>query len=248
MGDRYIGPELNALRADLGLKPMRRILSNWHSPRLAIGLFPEWFGAPQSDWPPQIRLAGFPLFDGGATADLPPDVLRFLDAGKPPVVFTFGTGLAHSAEWFRAATDACAISGVRGILLTRFRDQLPAELPPGVIHCSFAPFQKLFPRCAAAVHHGGVGTIAKALAAGTPQVIQPICFDQADNGLRVKNLGAGDVLPSGRPDGGRIAKALARLLNPETAARCRQLRDRFVDTNALTRAAEMVEQMDLARV
>lgn len=248
VGDRYIGPELNALRADLGLKPLRRVLSNWFSPQRIVGLFPEWFGAPQSDWPPQLRLAGFPMFDSGPVRELPPELDRFLAGGEPPVIFTFGTGLAHSSEWFRASLDACAISGVRGVLLTRFRDQLPAQLPPGVVHCEFAPFQKLFPRCAAVVHHGGVGTIAKALAAGVPQVIQPICFDQADNGLRVKRLGAGELLPSGRPAGARIAKALTQLRNPETTTHCRRLRQRLENTNSLHLAAEMIEQINPARI
>jgi len=43
-------------------------------------------------------------------------------------------------------------------------------------------------------HHGGIGTVAIALARTTPQLILPICFDQIDNGTRVKLLGAGDWL------------------------------------------------------
>ena len=38
----------------------------------------------------------------------------------------------------------------------------------GRFYVPFAPFRQLFPRCAAVVHHGGVGTVAKALAAGVP--------------------------------------------------------------------------------
>ena len=48
------------------------------------------------------------------------------------------------------------------------------------------------------VHHGGIGTVANAIAAGVPQLIRPICFDQMDNGMRVKRLGAGDCLRARR--------------------------------------------------
>ena len=84
---------------------------------------------------------------------------------------------------------------MRGILLTKYAAQVPDPLPPNVIRVGFAPFRKLFPRCAAVVHHGGIGTVAKALAAGVPQLVLPGAFDQTDNATRVKRLGAGDWFP-----------------------------------------------------
>ncbi|KAJ8529825.1 hypothetical protein K7X08_036660 [Anisodus acutangulus] len=40
------------------------------------------------------------------------------------------------------------------------------------------PYNWLFPRCAAAIHHGGSGSTAAALQAGVPQVICPFMLDQ----------------------------------------------------------------------
>ncbi|KAI8532182.1 hypothetical protein RHMOL_Rhmol11G0193500 [Rhododendron molle] len=40
------------------------------------------------------------------------------------------------------------------------------------------PYKWLFPRCAAAIHHGGSGSTAAALHAGIPQVICPFMLDQ----------------------------------------------------------------------
>src|SRR4029077_17247403 len=115
-------------------------------------------------------------------------------AAPPPIAFTFGTGMMHGARLFRASIEACERLGARGILLTGFSDQLPAPLPRLVHHCPYASFQKLFPRCAAVVHHGGVGTTAQALAAGVPQLVLPLAWDQPDNAARVKGLGVGDRL------------------------------------------------------
>ncbi|XP_019418459.1 PREDICTED: sterol 3-beta-glucosyltransferase UGT80B1 [Lupinus angustifolius] len=40
------------------------------------------------------------------------------------------------------------------------------------------PYGWLFPKCAAVIHHGGSGTTAAALQAGTPQVVCPFMLDQ----------------------------------------------------------------------
>ncbi|KAL5176178.1 Sterol 3-beta-glucosyltransferase UGT80A2 [Glycine soja] len=40
------------------------------------------------------------------------------------------------------------------------------------------PYGWLFPKCAAVIHHGGSGTTAAALQAGTPQVVCPFILDQ----------------------------------------------------------------------
>jgi UDP:flavonoid glycosyltransferase YjiC (YdhE family) len=243
VGDILMSRELNRLRAELGLKPMRRILSNWLSRQLVIGMFPDWFGPPQADWPAQIRLVGFPMFDGVSDQDLPAEVVKFCEAGPPPVAFTFGTGMAHSARLFQEALAACAILGRRGILLTKYRNQLPDALPPAVLHCNFAPFQTLFPHCAAVVHHGGIGTVAKAMAAGIPQLIHPQCFDQIDNGMRLKRLGTGDCLRAKRSGGKRIAAALTALMTEEVQTRCRALSTRLNGVAAFATSAGLLEKL-----
>jgi hypothetical protein len=43
--------------------------------------------------------------------------------------------------------------------------------------------------CAAALHHGGSGTTAAGLAAGTPQVVAPLQFDQPFWAERLAHLG-----------------------------------------------------------
>jgi len=241
-GDLLIGPDLNRVRASVGLRPVRRLFRWWLSPELVIGMFPDWYGPPQSDWPPQIRVSGFPLFDGHSSA-LAPEVREFCRDGHC-VAFTFGTGMMHAAHLFRAAVDACRIAGTRALLLTRFAGQLPEPLPPSVRHVEFAPFQQLFPLCAAVVHHGGVGTVAKALAAGTPQLVLPICYDQFDNAIRVERLGAGTWLPPRRRTARHVATALAGLLTPESRARSRAIAARLSGHDALATAATWVEELE----
>jgi len=43
-----IGRELNRVRASLGLPPVRRLFRWWLSPELMIGMFSQWYAAPQA--------------------------------------------------------------------------------------------------------------------------------------------------------------------------------------------------------
>jgi UDP:flavonoid glycosyltransferase YjiC (YdhE family) len=185
-----LGPQLNALRRELGLAPLRLIYSRWlFASDLVLGLFSKWFGPPQPDWPANTRVVGFPLWDSLADAPLPDEVCDFLSAGPPPIAFSPGSANRGAHAFFAAAVEACDRLGCRGILLTKYDHQLPSRLPDSVRHFGFVPLSKLLPHTAALVHHGGIGTCAQALAAGVPQVVQPMAYDQFDNSRRLMRLG-----------------------------------------------------------
>jgi len=243
--DRLIGPELNGLRGELGLPPVRRSFDGYiHSPQLTVGLFPEWYCPFAPDWPPQTRLTGFPLYDEQDVSSLSAEVRAFLDAGPPPVVFTPGSAMTHAGPQFAAVADACAKSGRRAILLTRHPEQLPASLPPGVRHFDYVPFSQLLPHCAASIHHGGIGSVAQALAAGVPQVVMSMSHDQFDNAERLEKMGVGAALPPKVFKADRLAALLERLLNsPDVAAACRKAKSRFTGAAPLDDTAKLLESL-----
>ena len=155
MVDRWTKADVNAYRAELGLAPARGILSWMDSPQKVLGLFPDWFGAPQDDWPAHVEATAFPQFDAAAARPMDESLSRFLDAGPPPIVLTAGSPAKGVGGFYRHAADACERLGRRGVLVTRYADDVPRELPDGVVHASYAPFSDLLPRAAALVHHGG---------------------------------------------------------------------------------------------
>jgi UDP:flavonoid glycosyltransferase YjiC (YdhE family) len=238
-----MGRELNRLRLSVGLNQVRRIFDWWLSPQLILGFFPDWFGPPQRDWAPQIKLCGFPLFDGRADAELPVDVAEFCSSGPPAIAFTFGTGMMHGSHLFRMAIDACDLLGVRGILLTRHTSQLPAELPPFIKQCGFAPFGRLFPRCRAVVHHGGIGTIAKAFAATAPQLVMPVAYDQLDNAKRVAHLGTGTFIRPRRATAAKIASLLRGLMDSQVKVRCEAISNRLKGTTAFESVVDAISEL-----
>ena len=246
--DLRMGPALNSFRAELGLASVRHIGSEWwHSPQRVIGLFPDWFAAPQADWPPRMVLTGFPLYDQREVSNLPPPLEAFLAeaeaAGEPPVVFAPGSANRQAQRFFEAAAEACSRLGLRGILLTPFSEQLPAKLPNSVIHVDYAPFSALLPRIGALVHHGGIGTCAQALAAGCPQLVMPMTFDQPDNAARLVRLGVGRAVPPKRFTGARVASELAELLgNPSVSRSCAEIANRFTGADPIGRTCDLIEQ------
>jgi rhamnosyltransferase subunit B len=166
--DPLIAPAVNALRSRVSLPPVSRIFTSWNnSPQLVLGLFPDWFGPMQPDWPAHTALVGFPLWDPPAGDSLSAEVDEFLSAGEPPIVFAPGSANVQATEFFRTAAEVCEQLGRRGVLMTKY-PELPRDLPASVRQFGFVPFSNLLPRAAALVHHGGIGTCGQGLAAGLP--------------------------------------------------------------------------------
>lgn len=238
-------PEMNSFRRELGLAPVARPFERWiHSPDLIIGMFPEWFAAPQPDWPDHVHLTGFPLYDEAEVQEIPSALNEFLDAGAPPIIFVTGSGMRLARGFFEASTQACQRMGRRGLLLTRFADQIPASLPDGIRHFEYVPFSRVLPRAAALVHHGGIGTMAQAFRAGVPQLVTPSNFDQPDNAARLRRLGAGDSIMLRRYTADRAAEKLQRLLaSPSVVARCLKLKRNFDGVDAIGSTCELIESV-----
>ena len=197
--DPLVKPALESLRAELGLPGLRGpVFGPWlHSPLAGLTLFPPWFAATPSDWPPQVQRGTFPLYDepGAAAPDASlagaAGLHQFLDAGPAPVVFMPGSAQQGTEDFFRSALAACQQLGIRGVLLGHAAGLGNEPLPESVWAAPYFPFAPLLPRARAIVHHGGIGTCAQALRAGLAQLVWPQAYDQFDNALRLEQLGVG---------------------------------------------------------
>lgn len=248
--DRALAPEINRFRKEQSLPPVKHIFGDWmHSPLATIGLFPDWFASPQPDWPPQTRLTGFIFHDKrDDNEQLPQAVLDFLDAGDPPIVFTPGTAMKHGEQFFEASIQACQMLGRRGMLLTQHKDQLPSTLPEGIRHFEYLPFSLVLPRVAVLVHHGGIGTIAQALAAGIPQIIRPMTHDQPDNAARVQLLGTGVSISPKEYAAQNVSERLNGLLSSsDVSARGREYAQRIDPQQSLQETCDLIENLSYAR-
>ena len=242
--DPQITPALNQWRETLGLPPVHRVFKDWvNSPQLVIGLFPEWFGARQPDWPVRFHHTSFPLWDDPGGAPLDAELSAFLESGTAPVVVFPGSANRHATPFFAAAAEALKQLGRRGLFLTGFVEQLPPDLPATILHRTYAPFSAVLPRSAALVHHGGIGTMAQGFAAGIPQLIMPMAFDQPDNAIRATELGVARWLRPTHFTAERVTAALRELLDDPAVARAAAgCRGRLQGLNGVGMTCDVLEE------
>ena len=242
--DPVVRKMVEPIRGEFGLPPQRHYFAHWlHSPLLTMGLFPDWFAPPQPDWPASVRLTSFPLADTVSGRGVPDELNRLLETQRP-VVFTPGTGNVQASAFFAAGLEATGNLKLPAVVLTPHREQLPESLPPHVRHFPFAPLSQILDRCAALVHHGGIGTTAAALAGGIPQVIMPLSHDQPDNAARVVRNGWGTRLWPRQFTAQRLTPALREALASEAIiSNCRTAAGRLRQSNGLVAACEMVESV-----
>ena len=242
--DRALKRPLNDFRATLGLAPVDRVMHRWlHSPQLVIGFFADWFAPVQPDWPANVHLVGFPLWDAGRSRALTADAEAFLKEGAP-VVFTPGSAGATMHAYFRESVDAARDLGIRAMLVTNFPEQVPAELPANVKVFGYQPFSELLPRALLLVYHGGIGTLAQTIRAGIPHLVVPNGHDQFDNGWRIERLGLGRAIPQTRYRAGVVARALREILGDDAGRqRCAEAASRIEPDTAIRSACELIETL-----
>ncbi|MCB8945385.1 MAG: glycosyltransferase [Ardenticatenaceae bacterium] len=243
--DRLLAPETNRVRAELGLPPVKSIFGDWmHSPQKVLCLFPDWYAPPQPDWPPNTEMVGFIRYDGAESSIIPPELEAFLQAGEPPIVFTPGTAMQHGRSFFEASVQAAQILGKRALLLSRHRDHIPEHLPDSIRYFEYVPFSLVLPRTAALVYHGGIGTLAQAMAAGIPHLVMPLSHDQPDNARLIKRLGVGDSLLPKEYKTTAVVQKLDHLLNdPIVQAKCQEYARRMDFEQSLAKACDVIEQV-----
>lgn len=221
-------PALNAARHDAGLPPVRSYFG--HIQEAAdhyMPLFPSWYAEAQADWPAPRVQGDFIFYKALQSQQISPDLEAFLQAGSPPVVFTAGTGNFQAGRLYSTVIPVLERLGLRAVFLTHARHQLPENLPSGMLWQPYAPFDKILPRAAVLVQHGGIGTTAEALRAGVPQLATPFGYDQYDNARRIGELGAGRSIPFQHLTEAKFETAIRALCTPEAQSAAKATATRF---------------------
>lgn len=148
---------------------------------------------PPADWRGRQIVSGYWFLPREEDFRPSPELARFLSEGEPPVYVGFGSMAdGDHQEVTRIVVEALKRVGKRGLLSLGWgglgEEGLPSEMLP---LAGYIPHRWLFPRVAAAVHHGGAGTTAEALRAGVPQVVVPFFADQFFWAQRVRLLAVG---------------------------------------------------------
>lgn len=244
--DQALAKPLNKFRATLGLPNVSRVMNRWwFSPQRILGLYPDWFSPVPSEWKEEIVLTGFPYFDTMTDRSNLGEVQAFLDAGSAPLVFSQASLVKDAKGYFSTCAEIAKAMNRRAILLTAHPEHLPRPLPNDVVSFGFVPLSDVLPQAAAFIHHGGVGSIAQALAAGVPQLTVPGFIDQPDNSKRLLKLGVSANLMPKDFSKEKAVPLLSKLISSTSVREnCRKYARLSEDRESFTRAAIELEKLE----
>jgi daunorubicin resistance ABC transporter ATP-binding subunit len=237
------------MRRDLGLAPSRGRLSARMTAAAGLevqAIDPQLFPDLPAEWGSRRPLVGFVDFDDQTlTAISATDATleAWLDAGPPPIYWGFGSmPVGDPQATLDLVAAVSAQLGIRSLVCAGWSefDTHDDELVRVVQSISH---RVVLARCAVAVHHGGAGTTAAALRAGTPSLVAWFGADQQFWGRRLEALGVGLVTAFADLDVDRVTAALRVLMAPGIQAQASEVKHKLIDPAAATAAlADLVER------
>src|SRR3954451_24108362 len=193
--DRALRVGLEQGRRDLNIQRERLdlpMIDRFHggiSPDLAlVATYPQLEYPRQ--WPGGVEITG-PM-----TFELPHPEIELPPGDDPLVLVAPSTAHDSDNHLVRTALAALADEPVRVVATTnRVAPQSPIEVPGNAKLVEWLSYSQLMPAASLVISHGGHGTVARALGAGTPVLICPIIGDISDTAMRVAWAGTGLSLP-----------------------------------------------------
>lgn len=237
--------DINEIRAELELEPIHSWAKYLAAPKKVIGFWPHWFAETGEEWLIKPEALGFPFENEGEGAETE-DVSKFvafIEKHGTPVLVAGGSSKAVSPDFFDVAIKGCRGAGYPAVVVTKYRELLPENLPEDVKWFPYLPFSKVVAKTKMLIHHGGIGTVYDALSAGIPQFIYAADSDHPDNANRVKNLGAGDFLPPMGWNEYSLVKGLQALDKPEIRENCENYAQILAVKSPLEEACSRIESL-----
>jgi len=227
--------DLNQQRDRLGLPPVPHFHGGI-SPALAlVATYPQ-LEYPRR-WPAGVEVTG-PM-----TFEVPHPDIELPPGDRPLVLVAPSTAHDSGNHLVRTALAALADEPVRVVATTnRVAPQSPIEVPANAMLVDWLSYSQLMPAASLVVSHGGHGTVARALGAGTPVLTCPIVGDMSETAMRVAWAGAGLSLPWRLCRPAPLRWAARRVLDdPRFAARAAEIAAWGRAHDGAARGAELVE-------
>jgi UDP:flavonoid glycosyltransferase YjiC (YdhE family) len=229
--------DLNQQRVHLGLPPVERFHGGISTDLAMVATFPQ-LEYPRR-WPAGVEVTGPMSFE------IPHPEIELPPGDRPLVLVAPSTAHDSDNRLVRTALAALAKEPLRVVATTnRVRPQRPIEVPANAILLDWLSYTQLMPAASLVVSHGGHGTVARALGAGTPVLICPITGDMSETAMRVDWAGAGLSLPWRLCKPGPLRWAARRLLGePSFATRAGEIAAWGRRNDGAVRGAELVEEL-----
>lgn len=228
---------LNPYRRSLGLAPLPTTIvggAHEHEHRV-LQLWSEHVLPQPKDAGPRVTTTGYVRVPPAVRQRLgeaqpPAALVRWLAAGPAPVYMGFGSmpvldPLAMARQIHTVAEDL----GQRVVLLSGWSglDSAQDVFGERIHSIRSVDHTWLLPQCAAAVHHGGAGTVAASLEAGVPTLVCSVFADQPFWGERVVRLGVGAHVPFAKLNRRTLTAGLRAALQDDVRRRAVALGQRL---------------------
>lgn len=196
------------------------------------------------------HLTGF-WFDGPAASEgaaAPPRALAFFQKYPRPLVLSYSSQPLRDAPAELAVIVEAARHLGRGLVVQEGWAGFAAALLPerlrgdDLLFVGSIPHDLLFAGAGAVIHHGGIGTLARAIRCSCPMLVAPHGNDQFYNAQRVVALGVGAAFHPLRTSSAEVARLLAeRVLSAATGGRVEALAAVLRAEDGPRAAAELIE-------
>ena len=196
------------------------------------------------DWPRNIAITGFwHRQRDGSSEPSPRALAAFLEAGPKPVYVGFGSAIDGDPAGLREIVlRAIRDLGVRAIVSTGWGTMAGTENADDILVVDEVSHDWVFPRVAAVVCHGGAGTVAATLRAGTPAVVVPYIYDQPLWGWALARAGiAPRMIPRRHLSVERLKAALRQAIaDGAMRERATEVSERVRAEDGVQRAVEVI--------
>lgn len=234
--DRRIVPQINAIRAGLGVPDVGSVDEFFRRAPLLLAVGGEPFEYPHPGWGDAVHLIGACVFEPA-----PGCVPTWLAAIDRPIVLV-NTSSIRQADCVLGRTAPKALADEPVHVVATFPAGVPAGLPrpANATVCRFAPHAMVLERAVCAVTHGGMGSTVKALDHGVPVCVVPFARDQAEVARRVQVARAGTRLPAKKLTAARLRAHVRTAMTMTDGAR--GVAAGFAATGGVARGADLIEQ------
>jgi len=173
---------------------------------------------------------------------------KFMEQEPKPLVLSFSSQpLEDSRSVVEVHVRAAANLGHPILIQQGWADFNQEHLPPNcdrdqVMFAGFMPQDWLFARAAALIHHGGIGTTARALRNGCPMLVEPYGNDQFFNAKQIVLHGIGAAMHPMHLRVEEVTRVLQeKVLTPDYKQRAETLSSKIQQETGLEMACNLIE-------